>query len=390
MRDITEFFVGQSVTLEKTITQELINDFADFSGDVNKLHLDKEFASSTEMRKPVAHGFINLSVISTIIGTYLPGHGALWVSNSNNFLKPSRVGETVSFTAFITSIDIKHRLIDLEIKGHNSKNELIIESSCKVYWPNTLKTNKKFNKSNGSIIVLGASGGIGKEVIRNLLNKTSFNVLACVRDEQASKKMKKIFMDYPKLDFLHWESHGALNVEDLIEKIEVKRQDNLVGFVNCMATSSLKKNDILNCSSSEIISEIENEALLNFELIKNLTSKRILEKGSIVLVGSTASADLDNEWPAYSLNKVFQSNLMRRLAKSLGVNGVRVNEVVPGLTDTSLVDHMTPKSVAIQKNRSFLKKIATPEEIASVICFLLSSEASHITGQSISVDGGGK
>src|SRR5665811_2088995 len=94
-----EIFVGTKETLTHCITQSDIEKFVDLTGDDNKLHVDKEFASKTSFKKPVVHGMISASFISTIIGTKLPGDGALWFSQTLDFILPVRIGDVITVEA---------------------------------------------------------------------------------------------------------------------------------------------------------------------------------------------------------------------------------------------------------------------------------------------------
>ncbi|HMG15966.1 MAG TPA: MaoC family dehydratase, partial [Saprospiraceae bacterium] len=86
MKKYSEINVGDKETLIHTITQNDIEKFVDLTGDDNKLHIDENYASKTQFKKPVVHGMLGASFISTIIGTKLPGDGALWFSQSLEFL----------------------------------------------------------------------------------------------------------------------------------------------------------------------------------------------------------------------------------------------------------------------------------------------------------------
>jgi len=72
--------VGDKAELTHTITLSDIEKFVDLTGDDNKLHVDEDYARKTTFKKPVAHGMLGASFISTVIGTKLPGDGALWCS----------------------------------------------------------------------------------------------------------------------------------------------------------------------------------------------------------------------------------------------------------------------------------------------------------------------
>ena len=75
--DFEEITVGQNSTFEHVITEGDVQAFANLTGDFNPLHTDSEFAKTTMFQKQVVHGMLSASFISTIIGTSLPGSGAL-------------------------------------------------------------------------------------------------------------------------------------------------------------------------------------------------------------------------------------------------------------------------------------------------------------------------
>ena len=73
MKKFDSILVGDKAELIHVITQSNINQFVKLTGDDNKLHVDEEYASTTSYKKPVVHGMLSASFISTIIGTKLPG-----------------------------------------------------------------------------------------------------------------------------------------------------------------------------------------------------------------------------------------------------------------------------------------------------------------------------
>ena len=86
---------GMSAVFSKTVTEADLLMFAGVSGDTNPLHLDEDFASRTMFESRIAHGMLTASLVSTVLGTRLPGPGAVYVSQSIRFLAPVRIGDTV-------------------------------------------------------------------------------------------------------------------------------------------------------------------------------------------------------------------------------------------------------------------------------------------------------
>jgi len=97
--------VGMEDSFSKIVTAADIESFADLSGDNNPIHLDEEFASASVFGERIAHGLLSASFISTVIGTRLPGPGAIYMSQSLKFLAPVRVGDAVTARARITSLN---------------------------------------------------------------------------------------------------------------------------------------------------------------------------------------------------------------------------------------------------------------------------------------------
>ena len=104
---------GMTDVFAKTITDADIIGFAGVSGDTNPLHLNHEFASGTIFKGRIAHGMLTASLISTVIGTKLPGPGCIYVSQNLRFKAPVRTGDTVTATCMVTKLIPEKRLIEL-------------------------------------------------------------------------------------------------------------------------------------------------------------------------------------------------------------------------------------------------------------------------------------
>lgn len=96
--------VGMTDVYSRTITESDIVLFCGISGDTNPLHLNREYAARTRFGGPIAHGMLSASLISTVLGTKLPGPGAIYVSQSCRFRAPVRAGDTVVARATIVEL----------------------------------------------------------------------------------------------------------------------------------------------------------------------------------------------------------------------------------------------------------------------------------------------
>jgi 3-hydroxybutyryl-CoA dehydratase len=91
--------VGMKVSIENTVSEQDVSDFARISGDYNPLHMDEDYARTTVFGTRVAHGALTASYISAILGNELPGPGAIFTEMTLSFKRPVKIGDTVISTA---------------------------------------------------------------------------------------------------------------------------------------------------------------------------------------------------------------------------------------------------------------------------------------------------
>ena len=87
--------VGMTESLSKTISSSDVVGFAEVTGDRNPIHLSEHFAAKTPFGTRIAHGLYTASLISAVLGTRLPGPGAIYISQTLNFRAPVKIGDTV-------------------------------------------------------------------------------------------------------------------------------------------------------------------------------------------------------------------------------------------------------------------------------------------------------
>src|SRR5690349_13896411 len=96
--------VGLAETLTKTIDSADVVGFAEVTGDRNPIHLSEHFAAKTSFGKRIAHGLYTASLISAVLGTRLPGPGAIYISQTLNFRAPVKIGDTVKVTVTVREL----------------------------------------------------------------------------------------------------------------------------------------------------------------------------------------------------------------------------------------------------------------------------------------------
>lgn len=111
--NLDEIEVGQKAFVERAFDEAAVRTFAELSGDFNPVHLDADFAAGTRFGKPIVHGLLTASLISTVVGTRLPGRGSIYVSQTLRFRAPVFVGDTVRAEAEVTEVHRERRRVAL-------------------------------------------------------------------------------------------------------------------------------------------------------------------------------------------------------------------------------------------------------------------------------------
>ncbi len=134
-RTFDEIAVGDTASLARTLTREDLQLFAVMSGDVNPAHLDEEFARSDFFHRIVAHGMWGGTLISTVVGTMLPGPGSVYLSQTLRFTRPVGLGDTITASVTVTRRDPTKRRVTLDCRCVNQRGEVAIEGTAEVIAP---------------------------------------------------------------------------------------------------------------------------------------------------------------------------------------------------------------------------------------------------------------
>ena len=134
-RPFDELNLGDAASLARTLSKRDIELFAVMSGDVNPAHVDEAYARSDLFHTIIAHGMWSASLISTLLGTRLPGPGTIYLDQTLTFHRPVILGDTVTVTVTVTSKDSDTHHVTLECRCVNQRQEVVIEGTAKVLAP---------------------------------------------------------------------------------------------------------------------------------------------------------------------------------------------------------------------------------------------------------------
>ncbi|MDC9719134.1 MAG: MaoC family dehydratase [Gammaproteobacteria bacterium] len=111
LEDLT---VGMTSSFEKRITEKHIQDFAAVTGDTNPVHLDADYAATTPFKARIAHGMMSAGLISTVLGTQLPGPGCIYLDQQIKFRAAVYINDTVVATVTVEEINERRGRVSLK------------------------------------------------------------------------------------------------------------------------------------------------------------------------------------------------------------------------------------------------------------------------------------
>lgn len=131
-----EIKIGDSASLTRTLTKRDIQLFAAVTGDMNPAHVDENYAKTDVFRQIIGHGMWTGSMFSVLLGMHLPGPGTIYLSQTLNFLKPVRLGDTITASIKVIHKDDSHKHVTLQTLCTNEKGEHVLEGEACVIAPN--------------------------------------------------------------------------------------------------------------------------------------------------------------------------------------------------------------------------------------------------------------
>lgn len=127
--------VGDQATLHRVLSKDDILLFAAVSGDVNPAHVDEEFARSDLFQKIIAHGMWGAALISTVLGTEMPGPGTIYLGQTLRFKKPVSIGDRITTTVTVKEKNEEKSRVIFQCECRNQRNEKVISGEAEVIAP---------------------------------------------------------------------------------------------------------------------------------------------------------------------------------------------------------------------------------------------------------------
>jgi 3-hydroxybutyryl-CoA dehydratase len=120
------FSIGEKASISHTVTEDDIATFGRLSGDYNPVHFDEEYARTTRFGGRIAHGILAAAFVSAVLGTKLPGPGAIYLGQTYKFTAPVRIGDTVTAAVEVTAFREDKRIVTLKTECSNQRGEVVL------------------------------------------------------------------------------------------------------------------------------------------------------------------------------------------------------------------------------------------------------------------------
>lgn len=238
-------------------------------------------------------------------------------------------------------------------------------------------------------VVTGGTRGIGLAIVKKYLENGCKVALFGSREESVNKainELKEINKDYevigfyPNLTNMDEVSNTFKKIKDEFNQIDI--------LVNNAGVSSKTKLEDYEMEEYDKVVDLNIKSVF-------VTSKEIVPylketKGVIINTSSMVSIYAQPSGVMYPASKFAVNGITKSLSRELAPYGIRVNAVLPGITETDMVKNLPKEMIEPLIKTIPLGRIGTPEDVANAFLFLASDMASFITGELLSVDGGAR
>lgn len=382
--------VGESAELIHRVTAEDVRRFVELTGDDNPLHVDPAYAGQTRFQEVVAHGMLGASFVSTIIGKYLPGPGALWLSQTFEFVAPTRVGDELTVRAEVLDKIPSQRILDLSVRVTNQSGQVLIQGRGRVQVLETLGESAYAPPAAPPVaIVTGGSRGIGAAICRRLA-ADGFAVVVNYRSDRegAAAVVEAIAGGGGRALACQADVGDSSGLRRLVSETRARFGDATVLVNNATGGLAMKPFEDSTPEDFEEALRINLHAALA-AVREVIPGFRRAGKGSVVNLGSvTCDATPAKQLCAYTTAKAALVAATKCLAVEYGHENIRFNVVSPGFTNTRLVSGLPERARLLTKAQTPLGRLAEPDQVAAAVAFLAGDGSSHVTGEVLRVNGG--
>ena len=241
-------------------------------------------------------------------------------------------------------------------------------------------------KENKVALVTGGAKGIGEAVCRALAKDGYALAINYNSSKKEAESLKRELSAVTDVEIFKADVSDSKEVDAMFSRIE-NRLGNVSVLVN---NAGISEQALFTEITDDMWSKMINTNLSGaFYCSRRALKNMINEKCGVIINIASMWGEVGGSLEVhYSASKAGLIGLTKALAKEVGLSGIRVNAVSPGVIETDMMAHFTETDKNTLKDETPLNKLGTPKDVADAVSFLASERAEFITGQIISVNGG--
>jgi 3-oxoacyl-[acyl-carrier protein] reductase len=380
--------VGLSAEFEREIHEEDILSFAHNSGDYNPLHVDTDYARTTNFQNRIVHGAFQVALASAMLGMRLPGRNVLLGAINSRFMSPlyfpTRVRVRGEITSWhLASLSGNLKVIIQDAATHTPTAEISLNFTFhqdRQERTDVPSSYQKHDEVGGrkTVLVTGASGGIGAAIV-SAITKEHFVVGMTNRQPlqenlRASAKVNEL--------------QANISSPDLEEKVKAALSNNtLYGIVHA-AWPGAPNGGLLGSPDDVIEHQLSFGTTHIIRLARILVSCASSEGGRFIAIGSLHGSQKPvSTMSTYSLAKAAMEHTIKLLAPELARKKITINAVCPSFVPVGMHKNSNDRQVMKETALVPMGRLCQPDDITSMVEYLMSPQASFVSGQIMSLSG---
>jgi 3-oxoacyl-[acyl-carrier protein] reductase len=384
----SRFVAGMSATARVTVTRAVAAEFAALSGDSNPIHLDAEQARAFGHPHPLAHGAFLLAVVSRLIGTELPGPGAVWMGHSVEWQHPVYVGDEIVVEVTVGRVAAGAEMLLLDFKASNAERRTVMTGQARV------KVGERVGGKDGPAerakvaLVTGGSRGIGAAIVRRLARAGCDVAVNFKENTRAADALVRECSNGGATVLSFAADVGDADAAAALARKVEERFGRLDVVVHGASPPVLER-------SAHALGYAEVEPFLKTYLGGALSLVRAAAPGMqargfgrLVFIGTAyLFGSPPRNIAAYLTAKHALWGLVRSLAVELGPHGITSNMISPGMTITDFTAHVPLRIKEVEARTNPMRRLPLGEDTAELVSFLAQPEAGYLNGLHLPLTG---
>jgi len=388
-----DLYVGLKVAYEREITEADVLAFAELTGDRNPLHINAEYAKSSNYQGRIAHGAFQVGLASAVLGMHLPGKKVLLGSINSRFPVPLYFPERIRITGEITAWNLQNlggqlKVVIQDFKSKNTTAEIFMSftlheerlerTSEEAVQESPISAGHQAAQHDKLVLLTGAAGGLGVSILSSLAN--DYRVLALTNRQLLDERFNAL----PNVEEIQADV-SAPSFEEYLSSIIGTRP--LYGVIHA-AWIGAPRGGLLTSNDNVVDSQLKFGTTIMICLARTLFKHAHQQGGRFIAIGSTyGTAKPGLQLGAYSLGKAAMEHTVKLLAPELARKKITANVVSPSFVPVGINKQANQRQIMMESAAVPMGRVCEADDVIGMLRYLLSAESAFVSGQVINLTG---